>query len=201
VARTEVTVLCGIMLSTAMLCGAPARSQEAPSADAPVVAPTPETAEPAAPVCPAAASLSQCKATCQAQFPPKPKVETPIDAAARARLAVHGWWTLGAGAALLIGGGIAGGVALHLDKELSNVCNGGSCPPTRHADLDTRDRLAVTSTVLIAGGVAASAIGILILAVFSRTPDLSEVEEEEPSAMFTPAFGPSVAGAAVTWRF
>jgi len=154
-----------------------------------------------APICPAATSLNQCKSACQIQFPAKPKVETPVDEAARARLAVHGWWTLGAGAALLIGGGIAGGVALHLDKELSTVCTGGSCPPAQHADLDTRDRLAVTSTVLFAAGVAASAVGILILAVFARTPKLSDAVEDETAAAFAPTFGPSAAGAVVAWRF
>jgi hypothetical protein len=211
VARTEVTVLSGIVLAVATLCGLPARSQEASPADAPVVAPAPidaasaVTAEApaAAPpaICPTATSLKQCTAACSAQFPPKPKIELPVDATARARLGVHGWWALGAGVALLIGGGITGGVALHLDKELSKECEGGSCPPAQHADLDTRDRLAVTSTVLIAGGVAASAVGILILAVFARTPKMSEDESEGPAAALVPAVGPGVAGAAVAWRF
>jgi hypothetical protein len=218
VARTEVTVLSCVALAVATLYGLPVRAQEAPSADAPAVAPAPEAAEsvaagaadaaptdlaePAPPVvCPAATSLKQCTAACSAQFPPKPKIELPEDATARARLGVHGWWALGAGVALLIGGGITGGVALHLNKELSKECESGSCPPAQHAVLDTRDRLAVTSTVLIAGGVAASAVGILILAVFARTPKMSDDEREGPAAALIPAVGPGIAGAAVAWRF
>jgi hypothetical protein len=200
VARTEVIVLCGVMLSAALLCGGKAGAQEPPPAGAPALAPAPEATAPA--VCPAATSLKQCTAACQAQFPPKPKVELPEDLAARARLAIHGWWALGAGAALLVAGGITGGVTLHLDNELSKECPGGSCPLSRHADLDRRDRLAVTSTVLVAGGVAASAVGILILAVFARTPKMSEDESgEEPAAAFVPALGPNAAGAAMAWRF
>lgn len=203
-ARTELTVLCWVALAAAGLRSAPASAQEAAQAPAEAATPPAETApavEPAPAICPSATSLKECTAACQKQFPPKPKVELPEDYAARARLAVHGWWAVGAGAALLVAGGITGGVALHFDKELAGDCPGGSCPPARHADLDTRDRLAVTSTVLIAGGVAASAVGILILTVFSRTPKMTDPDAEQPAVAFAPAAGPGATGAVIGWRF
>jgi hypothetical protein len=149
-------------------------------------------------LCAAAQNYKQCKVFCQLQFPPKVKVKTRDEKAERAKLAVHGWWALGAGVALLIGGSVTGGVALHMNGELSKKCPGGSCPPERHAELDTRDRLGVTSTVLVAGGVAASAVGILILAVFSRPP---KEDGDKSAAAFVPSIGPNVVGATLAWRF
>jgi len=206
VTRTGMVLVSGIGLVAAALLALPAQAQDATAATPPAPdAQPPGTIEPApttpAPVCPSATSLKQCKAACDSQFPPKPKVEAPEDASARARLAIHGWWTLGAGAALLIAGGVSGGVALHLNAELKKECPGGSCPPEQYSDLDTRDRLSVASTVLLAGGLAASVVGILLLAVFSRTPKLSDAEEVEPAAAFAPSFGPGAAGAVVEWRF
>jgi hypothetical protein len=225
-ARTEPTLLSLVFFGTAALCGAPASAQEAAPADAAEHAPedqaavTPPPVEGAAtpgattdvpnagateevPVmkvslCSTAKNYKDCKLLCGVQFPPKVKPKKSDEAQERARLAVHGWWALGAGVALLIGGSVTGGAALHLNGELSEECQGGSCRPEQHADLDTRDRLGVTSTVLVAGGVAAGAVGILILAVFSRPP---KVKGEKPAAAFVPSLGPSVAGATVAWRF
>jgi hypothetical protein len=226
VARTELTLLSLVLFGTAALCGAQAGAQEAAPADTAQPAPedgaavTPPQAEDAATdvpaggattdapinaapamkitVCSTAKNYKECKLLCGLQFPPKIKPKKTDEAQELARLAVHGWWSLGAGVALLVGGSVAGGVALHLNKELSKECTGGSCPPERHADLDTRDRLGVTSTVLIAGGVAASAVGILILAVFSRPP---KAEGEKPAAAFVPSLGPDAVGATLAWRF
>jgi hypothetical protein len=200
VARTELTALGLVLLASALLCGAPARAQkQAPAVADQPAPPAPEAA--ATPACVAAKSYKQCAAACREMFPPKPKVETSGETVARERLAIHGWWSLGAGVALLVGGGVAGGVALHLNGELSQKCPGGSCPPEHYAELDTRDRLAVTSTVLIAGGVAASAVGILILAVFARPPKNAGDEALKPAPAVVPALGPNAAGATLAWRF
>ena len=198
-ARIELMVLTLVSLGMAALHGAPARAQEtAPDAAAVEGAPAGD-AKQKVPICALAKSYKQCKLFCRVQFPPRGKPDTLHDEAEkRERLKVHGWWSLGAGAALLIGGGIAGGVAIHLNKELSEVCHGGSCEPEYYAEIDTRDRLGITSTVLIAGGVAASAVGILILAVFSRPP---KGKGEKSATAFVPSFGPDVAGAALEWRF
>jgi hypothetical protein len=196
-ARFERWTLACIAVLIAAAVGAPALAQEAAASGEAV---TPEAPAPPAPLpkCAEATSFKTCKAACREQFPPKPRVETRDERLDRERLAVHGWWALGTGAAFLIAGGIIGGVTLHLNGELVADCRGGVCPPSRHADLDTRDRLAVTSTVLVAAGVGASAVGILILAVFSRPP---KDGGEQPAAAFAPIAGPQGAGAAWTWRF
>jgi len=199
VARIELTILSLVTLGMAALHGAPARAQETvPDAAAEAAPPAEGEAKPKMPICALSKSYKQCKLLCRLQFPPKFPPKKRDEAAERERLKIHGWWSLGAGVALLIGGGVTGGVAIHLNKELSEACPGGSCEPESYGKIDTRDRLGITSTVLVAGGVAASAVGILILAVFSRPP---KDEGEEPATAFVPLIGPSVAGATLEWRF
>ncbi|HUT77335.1 MAG TPA: hypothetical protein VM285_06600 [Polyangia bacterium] len=99
--------------------------------------------------------------------------ETLADPALRG----HGWIALFTGAGLLAAGGVTGGLALHLNAGLEGDCAGGLCPPSRQSDLETRDALATSSTVLIATGFVAAMMGILILAVFAP-----EVETEDTPA-------------------
>jgi len=94
--------------------------------------------------------------------------------AADPALRTHGWIALLSGAGLLAAGAITGAVALHLNAGLKDDCSGGLCPPDRHGDIETRDALAVSSTLLIAAGFSAAMVGILVLAVFA--PD-AEIEE------------------------
>jgi hypothetical protein len=191
VTRCGWTVL-GCLVAACAALAAPARAQEATAPQPP----PPETALVAQPACALTTSYKTCRAACREMFPPKPKVETVDEAADRARLAIHGWWALGTGGALLVAGAVMGGVALHLNAELGDECPGGSCPPAYHSELDTRDHLAVSSTILLGAGVAASAVGILILSVFSRPP-----KGEAPKTAFTPVATPGTAGATWAWRF
>jgi hypothetical protein len=173
-----------------------ASAEEAAPTDAEVVAVSEPPVKKGLPLCAAATSYKECKVLCRAQFLTKIKAAAAKKELDKAKLAVHGWWTLGAGVALLVGGGVTGGVAIHLNKELQGACDGGSCSPAYHADIDTRDRLAVTSTILVAGGVAASAVGVLILAVFARP-----AKAKADAVAFAPSLGPDAAGATLAWRF
>ncbi len=188
------TIVLGLVVAACAALAPPARAQEATAPPAPVTAP----AAAPQPTCALATSYKTCQAACREMFPPKPKVETTAEALDRAKLAVSGWWTLGTGAALLVAGGITGGVALHLNAELRGECTGGSCPPTYHADLDARDHLAVSSTVLLGAGIAAAAVGVLILTVFSRPPKGATTGA---TAALTPVAAPGGGGAVWTWRF
>ena len=108
----------------------------------------------------------------------------------------HGWIALGVSGALLISGAVTGGLALSLDKELEDKCTGGVCEPGQHDDLDRRNRLARSSTILLGTGVVAALTGILVLAVFA--PD----EDAEPAKVaLRPAASPAYAGASLEWRF
>ena len=198
------------IVAAAVLRAAPAFCQEEEAATAPPataeeeVTPTDSEVVAAAevprktglPLCAAAGSYKECKILCRVQFLPMIKKQKKKAEEDKAKLAVHGWWTLGAGVVLLVGGGVTGGIAIHLNKELEEKCPGGACGPAKYSDLDTRDRLAVTSTILVAGGVAASAVGILILAVFARPAKI-----KADTVAFAPSLGPDGAGATLVWRF
>jgi hypothetical protein len=204
------TVWSGLVVAVAAALALPARSQEAPeaaaepSAGAPAEAIIEEAAavtEPQAPppACAVTTSYKKCAAACREMFPKKPRVETKDERLDRSRLAIHGWWAIGTGAALLVAGGVTGGVALHLNAELSDRCPGGACPPSAYGDLEERDRLAVSSTVLLGAGVAASAVGILIVALFARPP--AGAEKPQARAALAPLAARGTLGAAWTWRF
>jgi hypothetical protein len=100
-----------------------------------------------------------------------------VEVVADPALRTHGWIALFTGAGLLAAGVVTGGIALHLNSELGSDCKGGRCPPNRQDDLETRDALATSSTVLIGTGFVSAMLGILILAVFA--PD---AEAEDPPA-------------------
>jgi hypothetical protein len=105
-----------------------------------------------------------------------------------------GWVTLGLGGALLVGGGVTGGMAMSLDDELSEPCGDGGCPPSKHEDLDKRDALAITTNVLLAVGGTAVVAGVLMLTVFDG-------DEDEVDVGLAPAAGSGFAGVTVTGRF
>jgi hypothetical protein len=106
-----------------------------------------------------------------------------------------GWITTSLGAALLITGGITGGVALSKNNDIESNCPGGDCEPPFHDDVDTRDALATTTNVLLSVGAAAAVAGILMLTVPGG--------EEDPSGEVSvlPLAGDQTAGAALEWRF
>jgi hypothetical protein len=115
-------------------------------------------------------------------------------------LKTWGWVTLGVGAAAAIAGGVVGGMALSLDKQLQDDCAQNDCAPPQHADLDKRDTEGVVSTVLIAAGAAVAATGAVLLIVGYKR-DETGAAPESAAVSFAPAAGPGFAGAALTGRF
>lgn len=115
-------------------------------------------------------------------------------------LKTWGWVTLGVGAAVAVGGGIAGGVALSVDRKLEDDCLNGQCQPPQHDEIDKRDTLGVVSTVLVAAGAAVAATGAVLLIVgYKRGESGGAPEGAEVSLL--PSAGPGFAGAALSGRF
>ncbi len=90
------------------------------------------------------------------------------------------WTLVGIGGASIIAGSVTGGMALGKNSELSEKCVNGECLPSEHDTLESRDALALTSTILFGVGLAATTAGILVLAVNrgerAETANLSEIE-------------------------
>jgi hypothetical protein len=87
----------------------------------------------------------------------------PEDGSGSSSLKVWGWVTLGAGAAVLIAGGVAGGVALSQSGKLAEACPDGSCSPARGGEVDALGSLALTADILLGVGAAAAVAGIVLL--------------------------------------
>ena len=70
---------------------------------------------------------------------------------------------MGLGGALLVGGGITGGLALGKNGDVEKACEDGVCYEDDYGLLDSRDGLATASTVLIVSGGVLAATGIVLL--------------------------------------
>ena len=125
---------------------------------------------------------------------PPPMVE-PADEGG-ASLSTWGWTSAGVGGALLIGGGITGGMALSINGELESRCVDGVCiEPADQNENDKMQSLATATNVLIGVGVAAVATGVILLVV-----DGDEDEEEAPVAV-GPTVGRAFSGVQISGRF
>ncbi len=87
---------------------------------------------------------------------PEPPVSSP--------LRTGGWVALGVGGALLVAGGVTGGLALEAKGDVEDTCPNG-CYSDDYDLVDKRDNLALTTDILIGVGAAAAAAGIAMLVV------------------------------------
>ncbi len=110
-------------------------------------------------------------------------------------LTIPGYVAIGLGGALVVGGAVTGGMALSVNGDLADQCQGGECPASSRDDLDRRDTLASTTNILIVLGVASATAGVLMLTVFSG-------EQEPPSDLaVSPVLAPGFGGAAARGSF
>jgi hypothetical protein len=80
--------------------------------------------------------------------------------------AVWGWTAVGVGAAAIIAGAVTGSLALSKNSDIKDNCAGGDCLPPWHDEVDKRDRLALSTDVLLPTGAAVAIVGVLVLTVF-----------------------------------
>ena len=69
------------------------------------------------------------------------------------------------GAAAFIAGSITGGIAMTKDGVLEEKCEEDGCYSTEYGIMESRDKLAVSSTVLFAAGGTVAAAGIVMIIV------------------------------------
>lgn len=81
-----------------------------------------------------------------------------------------GWGVLGAGAAVVIAGAIAGGIALSEYSALEARCGAERlCPPGFESARDSGAALALTADVLLVGGAIIAASGLVLLFTVTET--------------------------------
>lgn len=121
-----------------------------------------------------------------------PSPVSPVDGGP---LRALGWTLTGAGAALLLGSVGTGTVALVLDGDIGNNCPEGVCDASWSDELQTRDRLAVSTNVLLGVGSAALVAGVVVLLVTRMG------KNERRGLSMRTEFAPQSAGAQVIWDF
>lgn len=81
------------------------------------------------------------------------------------------WVVGGVGVAAIVAGAITGGMALGLESDLEGACPGNVCPADRADDVDRLSTLATTTDVLLIGGAALVATGVVLYFVLPRDGD------------------------------
>lgn len=109
-------------------------------------------------------------------------------------LRVNTWGLViaGVGAAGLIAGGIAGGLAVGQHDALVKACPSGVCPPSKQGDLDAYEATGTASTIGFAAGGALAAAGVALW-LFFPSP--------KPSGSATVTPYATLGGAGIAGRF
>ena len=103
---------------------------------------------------------------------------------------IWGWSSIATGGALMLAGSIAGSLAMSKEKELEDNCTDAGCYSGEYDLLDSRNRIARASTVLLVTGAAVAITGTILLIVVKK-------KKETPHMTMIPTF----TGVLVSGRF
>jgi hypothetical protein len=96
---------------------------------------------------------------------PAPSQPPPAADEGSGAVTIAGWATVGLGGAVLIGGAVAGLLALDTQSDLDEGCVNSQCPPDLHDEVDAFETLRTLSVVGIFAGSAIAIGGVTMLAV------------------------------------
>jgi len=126
---------------------------------------------------------------------PSPAPDEPSEAGGSALVPI-GLSLLGLGVVGVGAGAIMGGMTLAKDSDLSDVCDGQTCPPSARSDVSAAQDLALGSTIaFVVGGAALVAGGTLTLI------GLADDGPSEPATAFDVRGGPNGGYATVSGSF
>ena len=134
-----------------------------------------------------------------AEVPPLVDTEIIVKEAFKAKVPVSAWVTWVAGAALLAGGGITGGLTLKQDNKLQSCKNNPTGCPKK--DVDKADTLALMTDIMLGAGAVSAITGTVIYLV-SRKKQKREYEAAQQQALrLEPRVGPGHVGGSLTLQF
>jgi hypothetical protein len=113
---------------------------------------------------------------------------------------------IGIGGAALIAGAVTGIMALQSNDYVKDNCPDGICStPEAQDELDKRDKLALSTDILLGAGAGVAIAGVLMV-VFSYDWKKSKEKGEEGASLeesisLRPIIGPGMVGTTVEWRF
>ena len=117
--------------------------------------------------------------------------------AKKSPLIMTGWILTGTGAATLLGGMVAGIVAISKNNKLKDSCDeeSGLCDPSKNDDISSVKSASTASTILLtAGGVIAATGVVLLITGIKRKERLNKVS-------IIPVFSPEFNGLQISGRF
>lgn len=100
-----------------------------------------------------------------------PDASSPSEAASSGGPSPVGPIVLGVGGAMLIAGAITGAVTLANRGDLTAMCDGMRCPASSRGLADDVDTLALTTDILLFGGAAVAATGLILTLVLQEESD------------------------------
>lgn len=104
------------------------------------------------------------------------------------------WGLMGAGVALLVGGGVTGILTKGKTDDLAANCEQSVCPPEQSSNIDSAKGLAITTDLLLGVGVVTAGVGAVLY--FTGALD---AERQAPVANLS--CGPRGCAATLTGRF
>jgi len=103
------------------------------------------------------------KGTAPLPEPAPVQAEPNMVARGPAPLRVGGWVLVGVAGALLVSGGITGGLALSMDRDLADRCDGIDCSGADWTDAQKMRSLGVATDVMLGVGGALAIAGVVML--------------------------------------
>jgi len=113
-------------------------------------------------------------------------------------LKTGGWVMVGVGGAMLIAGAVTGAMSLNLDDELYNDCPDNHCADDRQKDIDKLGSLSAVTDVMLFGGGAIAATGVVLLIIDAKK---NRESEQTDDVSVIPSAGPGFTGAVIQGRF
>jgi len=120
---------------------------------------------------PAAAATPAAKtevAKTETAQPTEPVAAPPKGETGDKKGRVWTWVALGAGAAIVAGGAITGGISMRREKDLESKCEDKLCPEKYEGDADSIRAMNLTADILYGVGAAAIITGIVLFFVEPR---------------------------------
>ncbi|MBX3217042.1 MAG: hypothetical protein KF850_33725 [Labilithrix sp.] len=139
---------------------------------------TPEAAPSATP-----AATPAGAAPADAATPATPDAPSSTPRASSSTSRTVGWVLLGVGAAGLVTGGVAGGLALGTKSSLDDACgaNRGACPPNQEGRIDRLQRESLISTIGFTVGVVGAVGGAALLFFAPATKPAAATSPTRPT--------------------
>jgi hypothetical protein len=124
-------------------------------------------------------------------------IPSPVKKQKMSPLLLSGWILTGTGGATLLGGGIAGILAIRKNNDLKSQCDEktNTCPGGSDGDIDSLKNASTASTVLLSVGGAITVAGVILLITGSKK------REKLTDVSLIPVASPEFNGLQITGRF